>query len=282
MLWLFGDSHALAFREALGLVEKNAHDELAEAFGEVRAGMIATAGALLRPFHTKDGSRIVFIEPEAAQRFAAITGSADGITADHRGPLLLCVGFHFLKVMKMPMWARFSLSSASEKQFITGAVFTEFLKYHNAAILEFAKDLVSLGLNVIFVESPPLKERVKTLPLMRMSGQEVQEFDKRYRRTMRGLIHSIGARVHACPESVHMDGFLKPEFETIGDNHHANAKYGILLWNEILRIRNKINDSSVALDSELRETLNGSVPCREHHRMLPDGKSVGEAGLRSE
>lgn len=233
MLILAGDSHAIALREALPLLDDQLKGALDSAFGTVCAGMVDTAGRLKYPFHALEDGRIVFPDENIRKRFDAIAGQLLIFDRNFRGIVGLAAGHYFKAHMKRRLWNRYSVVPNGKKHFVTAAALGELMDKHDRGVRRFAGDLVALGIRCFFLGPPPIRQefagRLK-IPPCEAFGLHAAMCE-----WWRQFAETLAIPVVAAPARVIEGGVLKAEYEPEGDDvHHANALYGIEMWREIL------------------------------------------------
>lgn len=234
MLLLVGDSHAIAMREAVTLLDGDLRDRLRGCFGEVAAGMLDTAGKLETPFHMVKHGRIAFNDEALHRRLDAIAGEPVVLDRNFKGIVGLSGCFHFTSLMKKTFWRRFSVMSVEGKHFLSQAVLSELMDRYATGMRRLTRDFASLGIKCFLIESPPIRRRY--LPVLRpLSLEEVVSLNETLRESRRRFARRLDVPVIRVPDFVAEGGILKEQYESENDAQHANALYGVEMWREILR-----------------------------------------------
>lgn len=230
-------------------VDESLHGALENTFGGMKAGMLEIATEFDGRFHSCGDKSVAFTNVDVVSRlrtiFALQTLDADVI----QEPLVLSMGFHIVKHYKRRMFKQYSLIPMRNKMFISSGAFSEFAASNGRYVLNFTRDLVARGLNLVFVEAPAIRRNVPRRPEVSLSDAEVVEIDRQYRAAMRRYLEAAGARVVSFADTRDPEGFLKLEYENLKDGHHANAAYGEMAIRYLLEIADLLKDRGAKLPS---------------------------------
>jgi len=235
MLIAVGDSHAIALRDALPLLDDGLRGALNASFGSVGAGMIETAGRLKYPFHEMRDGGIVFPDEGIQRRFNAIAGQPLTLDSRFDGIVGVLAGQHFKVHLKRPLWNRFSIVPREKKHFVTRAAFGELLDNHDGGVRRFLSDLVKLRIRCFLLGPPPLRKKFIDQRLT-IPPDEVLILHQALCQWWQEFAETLAIPFVSAPAHVIENNMLKEMYESSGDDvHHANPAYGVEMWKEILQ-----------------------------------------------
>lgn len=235
MLLVLGDSHGWALGRSLRGLEPAVLEPLKARHRHIRAGPMQQARFFVRPFHHRDGDRLVLTD-KAAEGFRRISRlGRDWIgPEDGRHRFGLCFGLNPQRFIASSTWAEHAVIPVPGKGFVSHAVFDALRRHHQRYILDFWRDLGEIGAKAFIIDAPPP-------PLRMLAGQPHAS-----RREIEAVIAAFNAGMLADaarlgipvlphpPEARDNDGTFRPELTLDGDdNNHGNATYGAMVWKTI-------------------------------------------------
>jgi hypothetical protein len=236
MLTIIGDSHTIALREALPLLDDARRDELKARFGPIDAAMLAVAGEWLRKgFFRTTSTEVAFTDPSVTARFQALTGGQDAIRAAEHRVIGIRAGFSALYLGRWRIWDAYTFDpEAADRRFVSRAVISAVVTERNAPLIAFGRALQERGIRCFFIEPPPLRN----LPRWNKLGvllSDMVVLDKVHRECMASELAKVKVPLIKAPARAYADGLLKAALESERDRNHANARFGLILWQEIAR-----------------------------------------------
>ena len=238
MLIVFGDSHVIALRSALLLMDAKERSVIEQRFGKTAAGMVDIGIAFQRPFFEDSGKGVRLASKPARLRFAKIAGDAKA-TIRPGDPRIfgLCFGLHAIPLLRHPMWSEYTIDpDEKERTLLSSAVFKDLVYAQAQPALAFSKRLEDLGVKHFFIAACPLRRNFHDARPQHGSLEQKVRFIAEYQGIVAAELHRRGIPLITPPAGTAADGVLKPEYEWEheGDRHHANAGYGKRMWDKIM------------------------------------------------
>ena len=230
MISILGDSHTLAYIRALER-EGTLVDALTAKFGTPSARMLLPGYAFFEEFYTL-GDGVVTFARHPKQDVEGYT-----LELDHKHIYGFSFGFHTAVMLREEYWAQYAIiPQIPGKAYISAAVFREMVLNENRYILKFARDMKTQGMRFFFIAAPPVRQALLDRSAGISSAEEIFAIRNTYCRIMSEAFDEIGVPYLMPPGSVKKGQLLKAKYNAIRphDVHHANPKYGALLWNVIL------------------------------------------------
>ncbi|MFM2282066.1 MAG: hypothetical protein RLZZ444_4297 [Pseudomonadota bacterium] len=234
MIKLIGDSNSKAYAMALkqdGTEGIDLAAALTQKFGVPEARMVLPGYAFFEKFYKFGENRVVFrnvSEPELGRY--ALTLDSDTIYG-------FSFGFHTAVMLRQNYWSNFTiLPGPTEKTYISKGAFKKMVLDENKNTLLFVQELKNRGIKFFLVGAPPVRQGQIDRHAGACSAEEILLLRDQYLKIMAEAFDALGVTYILPPEEV-MDGkLLKPEYESTGPNdvHHANRKYGVLMWRYIM------------------------------------------------
>ena len=233
MLFVVGDSHAVALRDGLTVLDAPARDLLERQCGDIKVGGMVAGYRLYEPFFRRDEWGLSFLQP-FADRFAAFTQSAGVICRDDERIFGFCFGFHLFGLHPAllghhPMWQQYSLLHSDNRQFLSSAVVTEIILHQSRYVLQFAEALQELGVRAFFIGPPPVRRRYIEKRLRGLVEEEAVRLQLQVWDVMGAALNALSIPYILAPPETSINGILRPEFGT-NDDHHGNAQFGGKMW----------------------------------------------------
>lgn len=231
MISILGDSHARAYEKALEREGAALVATLSANFGTANARMLLPGYSFFEEFYTLRDGAVAFARHP--------TQDAEGFTLELDPEHLygFSFGFHTAVILREEYWAHYAIvPGIPGKAYISAAVFREMVLNENKYILNFARDMKKRGMRFFFIAAPPVRQALLDRTAGISSAEEIFAIRNTYCRIMSEAFDEIGVPYLMPPDSVTKEQVLKPKYNAIRphDVHHANPKYGALLWTVIL------------------------------------------------
>lgn len=237
MIILLGDSHTSALGKYLRSPGGQAIRSMAEEkFGSASAMMFAAGVAFHAPFYRVDG-QAVYLKARVPEKMVAALGNDGAIRPDDGNIYGFSFGFHASVILRQEFWKDYTiLPDIQGKAYVSNAVFRQMVLAENKYILQFARVAKDLGVRFFFICSPPIRQAMLDRQAEFASPEELIAIKLTYQDVMMAAFDEIGAPYLLPPPRTHEDSVLKFEYDSSneGDVHHANKRYGKLVWRRIL------------------------------------------------
>ena len=235
-LLILGDSHGGALRWGLSRLDRTTRRKLRARFGPLRAGMLETGLYFLNRFHRIEDGGLYFRGNRAATALLEIGGRALPIRASDDTVFGFCFGLHIAHLMRDLTWKNFTLDPTdTTKFFVSDSAYRDMCLSIQSNTLNFFRDAKAMGLRFFVLAAPPIREDFTTIYPDIGAPADVLAKVNRFREIMVEEFGSLNIPVVFPPSDVASGGFLRPWLAATrkDDAHHANYRYGILVWRHI-------------------------------------------------
>lgn len=239
MLLVAGDFHAQVIRAGIALLDPATRQILESHFGPIKVRAIMTGPRAYGPFFQACAEGLSMSDT-IAEGFAALTEGAGTIVPNDCRMFgfsfgLQLFGFHRDLLGSSHRWIRHSLIKSDDRQFVSQAVIREIILHHGQYVLQFARMLKQMGVAAFFIGPPPVRRKHIELYAPSMRDDEILLLQASVWSVMGDALKKIGIPVVLAPPEAISGGMLRPEFESDrpDNSHHANSKYGSLVWQQI-------------------------------------------------
>lgn len=241
MLVVVGDSHAIALRAGLELLEAAGGPAFAERHGEVVAGQLDHGYRFLSRFYDVSGDAVEFSNERAHGFFERLVSpTVPRILRNDPRRFVFCFGFHPSGSILAKHWSAHTcaIDRASSKQYVTEAALAAFVRSYNAWIIRFLKVLQSFHVRFSVASCNPLPpECLSHWETETFAQDEILAYHNRFRDSFRKQLDALGMRYHLPPASVYDERgrmWQRMAQDRSEGDYHANAEYGRLMMEHIL------------------------------------------------
>lgn len=236
MLIVAGDSHTKALSHALQIADNPLAADISAKFGMAAVQMLMPGFAFLNEFHTVEDGQ-VRLKGTAAERLSSVLGTDGSLSKNDDNLFGFSLGFHASLMLRKEYWADFTiLRAASEKYFVSEAVFKETVRHENRHIISFFDALLAADVKFFVICSPPIRQSMIDRQREFASAEELIAIKDGYNRAMMEMLDKAGIRYVTAVDGTTNGGVLLPEYDAKGadDVHHANPNYGLLMWRKLV------------------------------------------------
>lgn len=239
MLIVTGDSHALALREGLELLEPPVRDILDRTFGSIVVGVIMAGFTVYEPFYRADTDSLLLLG-RFGNRFAALTNSDGVIHRNDERRFAFSFGFHLFGLNHRlfgcgPMWDRFSTVADPSRQFLSVAVMTEIILHYGRYLIGFVEELTKLNVSFVMIGPPPVQRAFQEHIAEKMTAPGTVKLQELFWAVMGNAFDERRVPYVLAPDETMTDGVLRPDFRRIQahDVNHGNNRFGAAIWNQV-------------------------------------------------